>query len=178
MEKYENMNNWSKEEVIERLGLEPLPVEGGFFRQTYYSSALLPDGKPAATAIFFLMSAPDDFSAMHRLDADELFHFYMGDPVESLFLHPGGRVERVVLGQDIFGGECLQKLCPAGVWQGHRVMPGGSWSLIGSTMAPGFTGSGFVTGSRDELAAMYPSAAGLIGELTRRDAPRTMPEGF
>ncbi len=172
------MMNCSKEEVIERLGLVPLPVEGGFFRQSYRSAARLPDGNPAATAIFFLMSAPDDFSAMHRLDSDELFHFYLGDPVESLFLHPDGRVERVVLGQDIFGGECLQKLCPAGVWQGHRVMPGGSWSLIGSTMAPGFSGSGFVTGRREDLSARYPSAAGMIEYLTRRDAPPTMPEGY
>jgi predicted cupin superfamily sugar epimerase len=172
------MNTWSKEEVIKRLGLELLPVEGGFFRQSYRSAALLPDGTPAATAIFFLMGAPHDFSAMHRLDSDELFHFYLGDPVESLLLHPDGGVERVVLGQDIFGGECLQMLCPAGVWQGHRVMPGGSWSLIGSTMAPGFTGSGFVTGRREDLSALYPSAADLIGELTRRDAPLTMPEGY
>ena len=83
-----------------------------------------------------------------------------------------------MLGNDIFGGQFLQKLCPSGVWQGHRVMPGGSWALIGSTMAPGFTGGGFVTGVREELSAAYPAAVPLIEALTRPGAPSGMPEGY
>jgi uncharacterized protein len=166
----------TKELLIQRLGLEPLPVEGGWFRQTYASPEKLAGGRPASTAILFLLSAPEGFSAIHKLDSDELFHFYLGDPVESLFLCPDGTVEHHVMGADIYGGEKLQLLCPADVWQGHRVMPGGRWSLIGSTMSPGFISRAFMAGEREELCSSYPAAADFITALTREGSALTMPD--
>ncbi|WP_020611695.1 cupin domain-containing protein [Sediminispirochaeta bajacaliforniensis] len=164
--------------LIDTLGLEPLPVEGGYFRQSYRSKAALMGGRPAATAIYFLLTAPDGFSALHRLDADELFHFYLGDTVESLFLYPDGRMEHMELGQNIFSGQKLQALCPAGTWQGHRIKPGGTWALIGSTMAPGFSSDCFTGGERTALMDSYPEASELIAELTRPGSDGAMPEGY
>ena len=93
----------SADEVIRLLKLEPLPVEGGLFRQTWRSSDVLPlstlsslsnryqGEKPFGTAIFALLTAdPDSFSAMHILPTDEVYHFYLGDPIEMLHLHPTG----------------------------------------------------------------------------------------
>ena len=67
-----------------------------------------------------------------------MFHFYLGDPVEQWRLHPDGRVERVVLGGDMLGGQVVQSVAPRGAWQGSRLCPGGRFALLGTTMAPGF----------------------------------------
>jgi predicted cupin superfamily sugar epimerase len=165
------------EELIRHFRLEPLPVEGGYFRQTYVSderipSAALParygEAKPFATAIYYLLTAePDCFSAMHVLPTDEVYHFYFGDPVEMLLLHPSGRSERLVLGHDVLHGQQVQAVAPLGVWQGSRLRPGGKFALMGTTMAPGFTSADFTAGKRNELVAQFPSEAEMIRALTR-----------
>jgi uncharacterized protein len=84
------------DELIRILQLKPLPLEGGWYRETHRSSLQLPaqvlgphyrDARSATTAIYYLLT-PDTFSALHRLPADEVFHFYLGDPVEMLQLGP------------------------------------------------------------------------------------------
>jgi hypothetical protein len=165
--------------VVELLGLEPLPVEGGLFRQTWRSSDVLPAAglperyarsKPAGTAIYYLLTAePDSFSALHRLPTDEVYHFYLGDPVEMLMLHPGRRSETVVLGSEIEFGHHVQHVVPRGVWQGSRLRDGGRFALLGTTMAPGFETTDYEGGSRAELLAAYPEAAEAIRQLTRSD---------
>lgn len=149
-------------DVIARLELSPLPGEGGWFRQTWAA----PDG--AGTAIYYLVTdAPAGFSALHRLPTDEVYHVYLGDPVEQLLLHPDGRSEVVVLGQDIVAGQRVQHVVPAGVWQGTRLAPGGTWALLGTTMAPGFDASTYEHGNADALAEEYPSAETLIRAFVR-----------
>ncbi|MCI0403556.1 MAG: cupin domain-containing protein [Acidobacteria bacterium] len=165
------------QQIIELLQLEPLPVEGGLFRQTYCSAerirqAALParyrGDKPFATAIYYLLTSdPDSFSALHRLPTDEVYHFYLGDPVEMLLLFPQGGGRRVVLGQNILHGQQVQFVAPSGVWQGSRLIPGGRFALLGTTMAPGFDASDYQGGQRAELLARYPDQAELIRALTR-----------
>lgn len=146
--------------LIELLRLEPLPVEGGHFRQTWRSDA--------GTAIYYLLSDdPDSFSAMHRLPTDEIYHFYLGDPVEMLLLQADGRVEDVTLGPDVLKGEHVQFVVPHGAWQGSRLRDGGRFALLGTTMAPGFDPSGYEGGSRERLIAEYPAAAAAVRRLTR-----------
>lgn len=150
------------EALIRELHLEPHP-EGGYFRQTYLAG---PSEKPLATAIYFLVTA-ESFSALHRLDTDEIYHFYFGDPVEMLWLHPDGRCERPVLGTDLKTGARPQLVVPPGVWQGSRVSAGGSFALFGTTMAPGFTFDGFEMGEREALLAAYPQHGELVRRYTR-----------
>lgn len=146
--------------LIEALGLEPLPVEGGHFRETWRSQA--------GSAIYYLLTdAPDSFSALHRLPSDEVYHFYLGDPVEMLMLHEDGRVESATLGQEILEGQRVQHVVPRGVWQGSRLRNGGRFALLGTTMAPGFDPKGYEAGLRDALVRNYPQAAEAIRSLTR-----------
>ena len=162
-------------EVIDRLGLQPLPGEGGFFRQTWCAPERLSPGiagarveKAVGTAIYYLVTdAANGFSAMHRLPTDEVYHFYLGDPVEQLLLYPDGQSEVVVLGPDLLGGQHVQHVAPRGVWQGTRLVPGGSWALLGTTMAPGFDVSDYEPGDREALVRAYAYAADLIRALTR-----------
>src|SRR5271170_7295166 len=96
------------DEVIAALNLQPHPVEGGFFRETYRSADLLPQSvlphnpgtRSLATAIYYLLT-PRTVSAMHLLPTDEVFHFYLGDPVQMLQLHPDGSSRTLILGTDI-----------------------------------------------------------------------------
>jgi predicted cupin superfamily sugar epimerase/GNAT superfamily N-acetyltransferase len=147
---------FSAEEVIHRLGLLPLGFEGGFFRETSRT--------PYATSIFYLLT-PDSSSLMHRLKSDEIYHFYLGDPVDLTLLHPGGRAEVARLGSNL-SDERVQFLVPAMSWQGSQLLPGGRFALMGTTMAPGFELSSFELGDRDDLMAAYPQAADRIRVLT------------
>ena len=169
------MISYTADELIALLGLQPLPGEGGYFRETYRSTdrvalAALPGrystDKAAATAIYYLLT-PDNFSALHRLLTDEVFHFYLGDAVEMLQLFPGGEGRIVTLGRDLTAGQQPQLVVPQGVWQGSELVPGGRFALLGATMAPGFDFADYEAGQRDALVATYSAFADRIRRLTR-----------
>ncbi|MFH8608899.1 cupin domain-containing protein [Streptomyces sp. NPDC018029] len=160
------------DEVAERHGLRPLPVEGGLFRRIWAGPPDA-DGRPAGSAIVALLTtAAGDFSALHRLPIDEVWHFYEGDALELLLLAPDGTDRTAVLGT---GGE-VQLVVPAGTWMGARVRAGGchGWALFGTTMAPGFVPEDYEGGDAEELSARYPRRAGLIRELCRPGEPLRM----
>lgn len=164
----------SARQVIEQLDLKPLPVEGGHFRQTYRARWTIDLGlpheppRPIGTAIFYLLtSEAGSFSALHKLAGDEVYHFYLGDPVEMLLLHPDGRSEVLLLGQDLLAGQQVQVVVPAGSWQGSRLVEGGAFALMGTTMAPGFAESDYEGGAAAELEGRYPHRSELIRRLTR-----------
>jgi predicted cupin superfamily sugar epimerase len=162
------------DEIRGLLGMLPLPREGGYFVETHRSLQQLPlsalpsgyQGRRAAgTAIYYLLT-PETCSAMHRLPGDEIFHFYLGDPVEMLQLHPDGRGETVVIGPNLAEGMRPQVIVPAGVWQGSHLIPGGCYALLGTTMAIGFDFQDYEGGSRDQLVEEYPQFSDLIERLT------------
>jgi len=157
------------EEIKALLNLAPHPVEGGFFRRTYTSEAIieLPRGARAqSTAILYLLDA-GTFSEMHLLESDEMFHFYLGDPVEMLLLYPDGSSSILTLGHDLEVGQKVQVLVPAGVWQGTRLAGDGKVALLGCTVAPGFDFADYHSASYAELAAKWPGQAERIRVLTR-----------
>jgi uncharacterized protein len=171
----------SQSELPERLRqfyhLEPLPIEGGLFKQTYRSTEKvnrnsLPERyqetHPFGTAIVYMFNTDQDcFSAMHYLLTDEVYHFYMGDPVEMLLLYPDGHSDHIFLGQDVFSGQRVQFVAPAGVWQGSHLINGGHYALMGMTMAPGYVDSDYIAGIREELINLYPYETSKILRLTR-----------
>jgi hypothetical protein len=158
-------------EIKALLQLEPHPCEGGSFRQTYVSGLRChaPQGdRPVGTAIYYLLET-GTFSEMHVLSSDEVFHFYLGDPVEMLQLWPSGESRVVRLGPDLAAGEQVQVIVPAGVWQGTRLIGEGKVALLGCTVAPGFDYADYRSGSFAELAPKWPAEAEGIRALTRRE---------
>jgi predicted cupin superfamily sugar epimerase len=162
------------DEIRALLRLVPHRAEGGCFIQTYRSDetlerAALPSrytgDRAFGTAIYYLL-APGTCSALHRLRSDEVFHFYLGDPVEMLLLPPGEPGAVAVLGADLAGGMRPQIVVPRGVWQGSRLVAGGSAALLGTTVAPGFDSADFELGERAALIREWPAWAEQIRALT------------
>jgi predicted cupin superfamily sugar epimerase len=169
------MSAMSADELKVLLQLEPHPREGGWFRQTWKAEETIPQEalpgryagvRSAGTAIYYLLE-PNNFSEMHKLASGEVFHFYLGDAVEMLQLWPDGSGKRVVLGQDLARGELLQTVVPQGVWQGSRLVAGGTMALLGCTVSPGFDYADYASGTREELVRGWPAWRELIDGLTR-----------
>lgn len=153
------------EEVIDLLHLEPLPGEGGFYRQT----VVVPNvdrtlaHAPTHTAILYLVTT-ESWSGLHMLPSPELFHFYLGDECDMVTCSPEGALEERRLGTDLIGGCQVQTLVPGGVWQATRLAGRGThgYALLGTTMTPGYRQDGFRLATRTDLAGMpEPVAARL-----------------
>ena len=155
------------DQLIEMLELQPLPGEGGFYRETHRSadrwSAAAPPGRAAATAIYYLLT-DQTYSALHRLAGEEVYHFYLGDPVEMFLLDDTGHLERILLGHDLTAAERCQFVVPAGFWQASRLLPAGCWALLGTTMAPGFEPADCQLADRS-LLDRWPRHAPTLGPL-------------
>lgn len=161
------------EEIIEILGLKPLHPEGGYYRENYRSPLFVsvPDGRLTSqrsltTTIYYLLT-PDSFSAIHRLLSDEIYHFYLGDPVEMILLYPDGSGRKLILGHQINEGQQLQFVVPAGVWQGAILGVGGRYALLGTTVSPGYDQRDFCLGNIN-LAEKYPMFADQISRFIRQ----------
>jgi uncharacterized protein len=170
------------EEIKAMLRLSPHPREGGCFVRTWESGELVPQASLAArytgarssgTAIYYLLET-NTFSEMHRLKSDEVFHFYLGGPVEMLQLWPDGSSRVVVLGKDLTAGMRPQIVVPQGVWQGSRMVDGAAgadranrFSLLGCTVSPGFDFDDYEAGDRAVLVRDYPKHQAMIEVLTR-----------
>jgi predicted cupin superfamily sugar epimerase len=157
--------------IIERLGLEPHP-ERGYYRQTYRASLAVDSTahgamRAASTAIYFLITASEPVTYLHRLRSDEIFHLYDGGPLEILRLFPDGTWDVAVLGMNLEAGERPQIVIPAGTWFGTALVAGSSHCLAGCTVAPGFEFADFELAEGPELANRYPGAAPRIRTMTR-----------
>lgn len=127
------------DEIIAHFGLAPHP-EGGWYREIWRAEAA-PGVRPVGTSILFLLRA-GEHSHWHRVDADEIWHFHAGHPLE--LRQKASRTapeERGILGIDLGAGQSPQLRVPPGVWQAARTL--GDWTLVGCTVAPGFQFEGF-----------------------------------
>jgi len=158
-------------QLIRLLKLRPHPREGGYFVETYRSDEgflrkALPKryyGKRAhSTAIYYLLTS-GTISPLHRLKSDEVYHFYLGDPVEVLLL--GKKARTVILGTKLSKGERPQLVVPKGVWQGLRLKKGGRFALLGTTVAPGFDYSDYEAADGRALVLKYPEFKNLVEAL-------------
>lgn len=156
------------DEIKALLKLEPHPIEGGLFRRTYTCSRTIDSEngpRNIGSAIYYLLEA-GTFSELHVLASDEIFHFYLGDPVEMLQLHPDGRSEIFVLGPDLPAGQQVQLVVPAGVWQGTRLLKG-KFALLGCSVAPGFDYADYRNAPYVDLVAKWPDQSDRIRALTK-----------
>lgn len=162
------------DQLVKQFELQSHP-EGGFYRETYRASetiprAALPDrfkgDRSHSTAIYFLIPK-GKFSSLHRIQADEGWHFYLGGPLTVVQISPKGKVEKIVLGQDVLNGQKVQHVVPAGYWFGAYPNPGSEYSLVGCTVAPGFDFADFELGTRADLLKQFPQAKNVIEQLTQ-----------
>jgi len=168
------------EEIKRLLHLKSHPEEGGYFIETYRSDEPIPEialpgryrgTRCYGTAIYYLLT-PETFSAIHRLRSDEIFHFYLGDPAEILQLWPDGSGKILILGSDILKGMQPQVIVPRHIWQGARLLLGGTFALLGTTVSPGFEFKDYESGKQKELISSYPGFRDLIVALTKEDNVR------
>lgn len=153
------------EEIIKRLNLQPLPQEGGLFRSTYRSEGKV-GGKDMGSAIYFMLVG-DAYSHLHRLPTDEVYHFYGGDPVIFTELLPDGSSKQTIFGSDIVAGQQVQYVAKAGNWQGSRLLDGGKYALMGTTMSPGYDDADYEHATEPEmLKESYPQMSEEIDRLT------------
>jgi predicted cupin superfamily sugar epimerase len=161
----------SADDVIASLRLQPHP-EGGFYRETFRAEALplpLPGRgeRSASTAIYFLLRK-DDFSALHVVASDEVWHFYAGDALELHCFDEAGAYREIRLGSQLLHGEQPQHVVLRHELQGARVAAGPhGFALCGCTVAPGFDFADFRMPPRAELASRLPRHQALIHALTR-----------
>jgi predicted cupin superfamily sugar epimerase len=172
--------NLTVEQLVDHFEMQLLPVESTRFVSTYRSEADTETGGPVGTAMIGLYcNDPLSCSLFHRLTFDEVWHFYGGDPMRLVLLHPDGSSADVIMGTDVLAGQLVQYVIPAGTWQAGELVAGGRWALFGCTMAPGFTGTCFEGGRIGDLLATHPDRAGDINRLgIPVQTATTMPTGF
>jgi predicted cupin superfamily sugar epimerase len=164
------------EELIKHFMMLPHP-EGGWYKETYRSNEIFPgtalperfDGnREFSTAIYFLLEK-NNFSAFHRIKSDECWHFYAGDPLEIFIIRGNGKMDRVVLGNDISKGHCFQYVVPANSWFASRTMEGGEFSFVGCTVSPGFDFSDFEMADPVKLSSEFPASASIIRTFIHKE---------
>jgi predicted cupin superfamily sugar epimerase len=162
------------ERWIDALQLRRHP-EGGYYSETYRSPEVIPRAalpprfggdRSFCTAIYFLL-AGDDFSALHRIKQDEVWHFYDGAALTVHVIDPGGSYAALRVGRDLGGGEVPQAVVAAGCYFGATVSNPTSYSLVGCTVAPGFDFADFELPRRAELLERFPQHRHIIEKLTR-----------
>ena len=157
----------SIEQLVHALELAPHP-EGGYFRETYRAPRHDAHGRSASTLIYFLLAA-GQVSKLHRIDADEGWHLYLGGPLEiHEFDAERPDVSPIVtrLGTDLERGERPQHVVPAGRWFGATLGERAPYALVGCSVAPGFEFASFELGDRAELTRAFPKASEAIRRLT------------
>jgi uncharacterized protein len=159
--------------IIEAFGLQPHP-EGGFFKETYRAKQTISKAALAgnfsgdrsySTGIYYLL-VEGKRSSLHRIKSDEMWHFYLGGPLNLVQISPDGVVETITLGQEVHEGQKLQHVVPAGWWFGAYPDKGSGYSFVGCTVAPGFDFSDFEMGRRADLLRMFPQAKEVVEKLT------------
>ena len=164
---------------VQALNMQPHP-EGGYFVETHRSTdtiaqSALPErfngDRAFSTAIYFLLEN-HHVSALHRIQADEVWHFYAGDPLEIFVISPTGRLSVIRLGNVLERGELFQAVVPAGYWFGSKTVvdsaaEGTGFSLVGCTVAPGFDFADFEMAERKTLLTQFPQHQTIINLLTR-----------
>ena len=159
--------------IIEKLQLQEHP-EGGYFKETYRSHKTIPQNsldaiysgeRSHSTGIYFLLTS-EKFSAFHKINQDEMWHFYRGTPLKLHIISSDGAYSFVIIGNQLEKGEVPQYTVTGGDWFAAEVIDENSYTLVGCTVAPGFDFADFVLPSAEELIQEFPQHEDIIHKLT------------
>jgi predicted cupin superfamily sugar epimerase len=160
------INGMTADEIRALLKLES-HATCGFVRVTFMSEKRIApgglpppfaEGRPTGSALYFMVT-PDAPVRLHRIHNDQLYHYYLGDPIDVLMLHADGTTQRAVVGPDLRAGQCLQLPIPGNTFHTARIVGGGRWFLGASTEWPGVEPADVEIGDVDALGAKYPDVA-------------------
>ena len=166
----------SADELVNLLNLGG-HVEGGFFRRTHAAdyTLLTPRGdeRLSMTFIFYLLAAQSPIGHLRVNRSDTVHYFHYGDPITYHLVHPDGRLEMVVMGNDLRAGQRLQVTVPGGVWKASQIPADGKhgFGLVSEAVSPGFEYADMTLGYRDDLLKLFPQHEKLIRRLSRADMP-------
>jgi uncharacterized protein len=156
----------TSDEILRLLGLEP-NATCGFVRVTFVSKLSIGRGalpapfeneRPLGSALYFMVT-PGAPVRLHRIRNDQLYHYYLGDPLEVFLLHGDGTTERIIVGPDLRAGQHVQLLIPGNTFHTARLIGRGRWFLGASTEWPGVVPADVEIGDLDQLAGRYPAVA-------------------
>ncbi|WKZ70336.1 MAG: cupin domain-containing protein [Melioribacteraceae bacterium] len=160
--------------LVEKLDLQPHP-EGGYFKEVYRSDELIKvEGLPEryssercfSTSIYYMLVG-EQFSAFHKLQSDETWHFYLGSPIVLHLISSEGNYSKIILGQNITEDENLQYTIPRETWFAAEVKDKTTYSLVGCTVSPGFDFADFEMGDRKTLLDKFQQHQNLIKQFSQ-----------
>lgn len=163
----------STKEIIKFFNLQEHP-EGGYFKEVYRSNEIIQEenlpeyfngNRNYCTSIYFLLTF-DKFSAFHKINQDEIWHFYKGSSLKLHLISPKGAYSFVTIGNDFMKGEVFQFTVPAHYYFAAEVVKKDSFSFVGCTVSPGFDFKDFVLPSSKELSTKFPKHSQIIKQLT------------
>jgi len=165
------------ERIMALLDLKPHPT-CGFVAETYRAQERIPDealptayagSRPLASVLYFMVTV-DAQIRLHRIRSDQMYHHYLGDPLEVLLLYPNGTGEITIIGPDLVAGMRPQLLIPGGTFHTSRLQtlraPTG-FALLGTTEWPGVESADLELADPRKLIAAYPTLRREIEAFTR-----------
>ncbi|MEO6730606.1 MAG: cupin domain-containing protein [Ferruginibacter sp.] len=167
-------NTLTAKQLVEKYSLSP-HLEGGYYKENYRSLETIPKAflpkrfngeRSYSTAIYFLLEE-GNFSAFHKIESDECWHFYAGETLLIHVIHLNGRLETIRLGSELQNGEQFQAVVPAGCWFASEPAAGTAYSFVGCTVAPGFDFGDFELANEEVLSKQFPQHKPLIKRLCR-----------
>ncbi|WP_248723543.1 cupin domain-containing protein [Seonamhaeicola sp. ML3] len=162
------------EKIAKLLDMQPHP-EGGFFKETYRSEGSIDEAdlnnhitgrRNYCTGIYFLLTS-GSFSAFHRINQDEMWHFYKGSSLNLHVISEDGTYSKIIIGNDLEKGEVPQFTVKARDWFASEVIDNGDYALVGCTVSPGFDFRDFELPKRETLISKFPEHQEIITKLTR-----------
>ena len=148
-------------QVIKKLGLEPLTIEGGFFCEVFRSKLNLPNlNRCCGTSIYYLLREKQ-ISSWHKVASDEIWYYHAGQGALQLLIFPDGKIEKRIIGGNVLNGETPQSYIPAGTWQTAILVSNhyNDYGLFGAAVFPGFEYEDFTGATNEEIFKIFPQHA-------------------
>lgn len=174
--------------IIRKLELEKHISEGGYFKESYRSPCMISNNgfhnkkqgheiseetpypekiRPASTLIYYLLVG-NQYSAIHRVQSDEIWHFYLGSPVTIHLINEDRISPRIQLGNNLENDENIHYIVKKDTWFCAEINNKTSFALMGCTVSPGFDFEDFELGNKDKLILQYPQHKDLIERFTKQ----------
>jgi len=163
----------TEKELIDFYNLSEHP-EGGFYKQVYRSEGEISEknlskefngNRNFATSIYFLLTSKK-FSAFHKINQDEIWHFYLGSPLKIHMISPEGIYKNVIVGSDFKSNNHFQYTVPAQYYFAAEVLDANSYSFVGCSVSPGFDFRDFQLPNCKDLCNEFPEYLKIIERLT------------